>query len=105
MHETSRVSCANLFAIIDTIFAYSLINGVAQRVRHWARDHRVVQGVGPSPSGDDFWNCFNNYFYLSFMLRHVDFSDIAIMCNRPNNCWKQNLKCFDEPLFSLRLFS
>ena len=34
----------------------------------------------------------------------VDFSDILILCNRPNNCCQQNLKCFDEPLFSLGLF-
>ena len=39
------------------------------------------------------------------MLGQVDFSDIAILCNRPNNCCQQNLKCFDEPLFSLGLFS
>ena len=32
----------------------------------------------------------------------MDFSDIAVLCNRPNNCGQQNLRCFDEPLFSLR---
>ena len=32
----------------------------------------------------------------------MDFSDIAILCNKPNNRYRQNLKCFDEPLFSLR---
>ena len=37
------------------------------------------------------------------MLGLMDFSDLAILCNRPNNCCQQNLKCFDEPLFSLRL--
>ena len=32
----------------------------------------------------------------------MDFSDTAILCNRPNNCCQQNLEYFDEPLFSLR---
>ena len=65
----------------------------------------VVQGVGSSPLGDVYWNCFSNYFYLSFMLGRVDFSDIVILCNRPNNCCQQNLKCFDDLLFSLGWFS
>ena len=30
----------------------------------------------------------------------MDFSDIVILCNRPNNCCQQNLKSSDEPLFS-----
>ena len=67
-------------------------------------DHRVVQLVGLSPPGDVFQICFSNYFYLSFMLGQVNFSDITILCNTPNNC-QQNLKCFEEPLFSLGLFS
>ena len=28
---------------------------------------------------------------------------IATLCNRPNNCCKQNLKCFYDLLFSLGL--
>ena len=64
----------------------------------------MVQGMGSSPQGNVYWNCFSNYFCLSFMLGQVDVSDTAILCNRPNNCCQQNLKCFDEPLFSLGLF-
>ena len=38
------------------------------------------------------------------MIGQVNFNDIAILCNRPNNSCQQNLKCFDKPLFSLGLF-
>ena len=34
----------------------------------------------------------------------MDFNDIVILCNRPNSCCQQNLKCFDMPLLSLGLF-
>ena len=61
--------------------------------------------MGSSPPENVFQICFSNYFYLSFMLGQVNFSDIAILCNRPNNCCQQNLKCFDEPLFSTGLLS
>ena len=57
--------------------------------------------MGSSPPGDVSQIRFSNYFYLSFMLGQVNFSNIAILCS---NCQK-NLKCFDEPLFSLGLFS
>ena len=30
------------------------------------------------------------------MLGQVNFSDMAILCNRPNNCCQQNLKWFDD---------
>ena len=55
---------------------------------------------GFEPTGSHSLELFN-YFYLSFMSGQVDFSDLAILCNRPSNCCQQNLKCFDEPLFSL----
>ena len=63
--------------------------------------------MGLNPSRDVFQIRFSNCFYLaiSFMLGQVNFSDIGILCNRSNNCSQQNLKCFDEPLFSLGLFS
>ena len=56
--------------------------------------------MGSNPPGDVFQVRFSNCFYLSFMLGKVNFSDIAILCNRPHNCCHKNLKCFDEPLFS-----
>ena len=102
-HPTFRLQY--LFAIINKIPPRSLTSSIAHWVRHWTREHRVVQSVGLNPLGDVYWNCFSNYFILSFMLGQVDFSDIAILCNRPKNCCQQNLKCFDEPLFSSGLFS
>ena len=70
-------------------------------------DHRVVQGDSSKPLEDCAFTktCFGNDLYCSFMLDLVDFSDIAILRNRPNNCCQQNLKSFDHPLFSLSLFS
>ena len=59
--------------------------------------------MGSNPPGDVFQIRFRNSFYLSVMLGQVNFSDIEILCNRPNNCCQQNLKCFDEPLFILRV--
>ena len=50
---------------------------VAQWVRRWTTDRRVVQLVGSRPPEDVFQTRFNNYFYLSFMLGQVYFSDIA----------------------------
>ena len=44
---------------------------------------------------------FSNDLYFSFILL-MHFSDLAILCNKPNNCCQQNLKCLDEPLFLLR---
>ena len=61
--------------------------------------------MGSSPPGNVFQIRFSNNFYFSFMLGQVNFRDITILCNRPNNCYQPNLKCFDKPLFSLELFS
>ena len=67
--------------------------------------YNVVQFLGSTPPRDAFQIRFSSCFYLSFMPGQVNFSDIAIVCNRPNNCCQQNLECFDEPLLSLGLFS
>ena len=70
-----------------------------------ALDYRSQGGTtcGFEPTGRRFQIRSSNCFYLSFMLGQVNFSDISILCNRPNNCCQQNLKCFDEHLFSLGL--
>ena len=73
---------------------------VTQWVKRWSSNHRVVQAEGSSRSGDNHQIFFSNEFYFSYMLGTMNFSDKAILCNRPNNCCQQNLKCFDEPLFS-----
>ena len=51
----------------------------------------VVEGVDSSPPGRRLLDLFQQLFYLSLMLGQVYFSDIAILCNRPNNCCQQNL--------------
>ena len=67
-------------------------------------DHRLVGSENSRPLRDYVFTkiCFSNFF--QFMLGLMDFSDIAIRCNRPNNCCQQNLKSFDQLLFSLALF-
>ena len=74
-------------------------------VAQWARRcHRVVQAEGSSLGGDAFHLFFSSDF-ISVLLGLIDFRDIVILCNRPNSCCKQNLKCFDAPLLFSGLFS
>ena len=54
-----------------------------------------------SSSGGDY---FSNFF-ISILLGLMDFSDIVILCSRPNSCCQQYLKCFDMPLISSGLIS
>ena len=77
---------------------------VAQWVRRWISDHRLVQAEGSSLGGDTYQTFFNNEFYFSFV-RPNRLSDIVMLCSGPNSCGQQNLKCFDMPLLSLGLFS
>ena len=102
MQGTSCYFFSAISVIINKISLCSPTSGIAQWVRRWTRDHIGWCKVWVR---DVYQNCSSNYFYLSFMPGQVDFSDIAILCNRPNNCYQQNLKCFDEPLFSWGLFS
>ena len=69
-----------LFGIINKIPPCSPSAVVAQCLRRWTTDHRVVQLVGSSSPKDVFQIRFSNYFYLSFMVGQVNFSDIAIQC-------------------------
>ena len=55
---------------------------VAQWIRRGSSSHRVVHAGGPSPSGD------SNFF--SVLLGIMYFSDIVILCSRPNSCCQQN---------------
>ena len=48
---------------------------------------------------------FSAMIFISVMLGLMDFSDIVILCSRPNSCCQQKLKCFDMPLLSFGLFS
>ena len=77
---------------------------VAQWVRRWSSDHRVVQTEGLSPGGDINQIVFQQWLLISVLLGLMDFSDKVILCSRPNSCCQQNLNCFDMPLLSLRMF-
>ena len=48
---------------------------------------------------------FSAMIFISVLSGLMDFSDIVMLCSRPNSCGQQNLKCFDMPLSSLGLFS
>ena len=51
-------------------------------------------------------NMFQQCFICQFFLGLVDFGDIAILCNRPNNCFKPNPKSYGQSLLlSSDLFS
>ena len=78
---------------------------VAQWVRRWSSDHRVVQAEGSSPGGDTYQTFFSATIFISVLLGLIDFSDIVILCSGPNSYCQQNLKCFNMPLLSLGLFS
>ena len=78
---------------------------VAQWVNRWTNGHRVVQAEDSSPGGDIFQNFFSAMIFISVMLGSMDFSDKVILCNSPNSCRQQNLRCFDIPLLFLGLFS
>ena len=77
---------------------------VVQWVRRWKSGYRMMQAEGSSPGGD-IYQLFSAMIFISVLLAPIDFSDILILCNRPNSCCQQNLKCFDMPLLSLVLFS
>ena len=64
----------------------------------------MVQAECSSPGGD-VYQFFSAMIFISVLLGLMDFSDIVILCSRPNSCCQQNLNCFDMPLLSLGLFS
>ena len=64
----------------------------------------MVQAEGSSPGGDMYQICFPAMIFSSVLIGLMDFSDIAILCSRPNSCSQLNLKYFDMPLLSLGLF-
>ena len=75
---------------------------VAQWVRRWSSDHRVVQVEGSNRVTALF---FSAMIFVSVLLGLIDFSDIVMLRSGPNSCCQQNLKCFDMPLLSLGFFS
>ena len=71
---------------------------VAQWVRRWCK-LKVQERVEIHTK-----SFFSAIIFISILLSLMDFSDIVILCNGPNSCYQQNLKCFDMPLLSLGLF-
>ena len=79
---------------------------VAQWVRRWSSDHRVMQAEGSSPGGDSYQTLFFSAMILiSVLLGLINFSDIVMLHSGPNSCCQQNFKCFDMLLLSSGLFS
>ena len=78
---------------------------VAQWVRHWSSDHRVVQAEGLSPGVNVYQTFFSAMIFISVLLVLIEFSDIVMLRSGPNSCCQQNLKCFDMLSLSLGLFS
>ena len=78
---------------------------VAQWVRRWSSDHRVVQAEGSGPGEDTSQTLLSEMIFISVLLGLIDFSDIVMLRSGANSCCQENLKCFDMPLLSLGLFS
>ena len=47
---------------------------------------------------------FSAMISISALLDLMEFSYVVILCNMPNSCCQQNLKCIDMPSLSLGLF-
>ena len=61
------------------------------KVRAWVKIHNTF---------------FSAVIFISVLLQGLmGFSDIVILCSRPNSCCQQNPKCSDMPLLFLGLFS
>ena len=78
--------------------------GEAQWVRRGSSSHRVAHGGGSSPGGNSYQIFSSAMNFISVLLGLMDFSDIVILCGKPNSCCQQNLKCFDMPLLIILRF-
>ena len=76
---------------------------VAQWIRRWSSDHRVVQAEGSIPGGYTYH--FSAMIFFSVLFGLIDFSDFEMLRSGQNSCCQENLTCFDMPLLSLGLFS
>ena len=77
---------------------------VAQWARRWSSNNRVVQPEFRARV-EIYTKFFQAMIFISVLLGLIDFSDIVILCSRPNSCCQQNLNCFDMPLLSSGSFS
>ena len=48
---------------------------------------------------ETFNQIFSAMIFISVLLGLMYFSDILILCGRPNSCYQQNLECFDMPYY------
>ena len=55
---------------------------VAQWVRHWSSDHRVVQAEDSSPGGDTYQTFFSAIIFISVLSGQIDFSDVVMLRTR-----------------------
>ena len=51
----------------------------------------MLQAESSSPGGDVFTNFFPAMSFISALSGLMDFSEIVILCSRPNSCCQQNL--------------
>ena len=57
---------------------------VAQWIRRWSSNHRVMQAEGSSPGGDTYQTFFSAMIFFSVLLGLIDFSDIVMLRSGPN---------------------
>ena len=87
---------------------FAIINKISKLISQqwWQLQWGVVVYKPDSLSpGGDIYQFFSAMTFISVLLGILDFSDIVILCGRPNSCCQQSLKCFDMPLLSSGLFS
>ena len=105
MHWKSRVLSA--ISVCNNLQNFKIgFSTVA--VPQWLRVGLVITGCCKLKVRDRvelFTKLFSAMIFISVLLGLMDFSDIVILCSRPNSCCQQNLKCFDMPLLSFGLFS
>ena len=46
----------------------------------------MVQAEGSSQGGDIYQRFFSAVIFISILLVSMDFSDIVVLCSRPNSC-------------------
>ena len=85
--------CDNKQNFTDSFSTSFSTVAVAQWVRSWSSEHRVVQAEGSSLGGD------THQTFFSALSGLIDFRDMVILRSGPNSCCQQNLKCFDICLY------
>ena len=112
--EISRFVCnIYLFAIINKNFnkSFTPVRAVAQWVRRRSSKieiKSVVTGyctLEVPARVETLTNLFSAMIIISVLLGLMDFSDIVILCSRPNSCCQQKLKVFVSLYYATFLIS